>query len=265
MRDIALTLAAALLALSLGSPVPADEASPEASSGFSSVRGLYALFYTTEGSFACRLFEDRAYNNIRNFIDLACGYRTWTDPRTDEERREPYYDGLLIYSVTRNAMLVGGDPLANGLGSPGYHIDDEIHDDLRFDVPGRLGMANLGGQPNTNSGTWFVTAAPLPELDGRYTIIGEVVQGLNVVRRITRVAANRQGRPLEDIVVERIDIIRVLEGGEVVAYERSTSHPFAEVDAIPMAQRLTSGPTWRSGDSEFPLPELPPIYGPLPE
>lgn len=240
---------------------PEGEASAEAD--FSAHRGLYALFYTTEGDFACRLFEDLTYLNVRNFVDLACGYRVWRNPRNGEERREPYYDGLPIYHVTRNAMIVGGDPLANGLGSPGYYIEDEIRPDLTFDLPGRLAMANLGGQPNTNSGTWFVTAAPLPELNGRYTIIGEVVQGMDVVRRISRAEADPTGRPRREILVRRIDIIRVLKNGDVVAHLRSTARPYAEVEQIPAFQRGSDLPLWlreRSASEEFRLPPLPPIY-----
>jgi peptidyl-prolyl cis-trans isomerase A (cyclophilin A) len=281
---ISLRLGAAFLLAGVSAQLPAQGSRPSALEGvqvqpdqpsgeheaaapdedFSSQKGLYALFYTTEGSFACRLFEDEAYQNVRNFIDLACGYRVWKDPRNGEERREPYYDALPIYNVVRNAMIVGGDPLANGTGNPGYFLDDEIRDDLNFDVPGRLAMANLGGRPNTNSGIWFVTGAPLPALNGHYTIIGQVVYGMDVVRRISRADADATGRPTHPIMVNRVDIVRVLDNGQVVSYERSTSRPYAEVDSIPLAQRSADLPIWMRERGEtthrFRLPELPSIY-----
>ncbi|NUP89590.1 MAG: peptidylprolyl isomerase [Candidatus Sumerlaeia bacterium] len=268
MRRLSLTLALlALVPAATAQTLASGEvraASPEGE--FSRVAGLYALFYIGgERSFACRLFEDKTYRNVRNFIDLACGYREWTDPRDGTTRREPYYDGTIVYHVARNAMLVGGDPLANGLGSPGHFVEDEIRPDLTFDLPGRLAMANLGGRPDTNSGTWFVTASPLPELTGRHTIIGEVVQGLDDVIEITRAPADRAGRPLEEILVERVDIVRILERGVVVRYERSTTRPYNEIEGLPMAARTTDLPIWLrpEGSAAIELPPLPPIYGAL--
>jgi peptidyl-prolyl cis-trans isomerase A (cyclophilin A) len=274
-------IAAGLCAVALQLHAPAQQASAEQSveptrpapEDFRRIEGLYALFYTSEGSFACRLFEDLAPNNVANFKDLACGYRVWTDPNTGEKRREPYYDGLLVYRVVPGAMIVGGDPLANGQGNPGYYVDDEIRDDLRFDVPGRLAMANLGGRANTNSGTWFVTLAPVPALDGKYTIIGEVVEGLGAARRISRVPsdlipAEQAHQPREDIRVERIDIVRITPTGEILHHQRSTHRPYAELENVPQAQYAIEPPAWATSSQESPhrvlLPELPPIYGPLP-
>jgi peptidyl-prolyl cis-trans isomerase A (cyclophilin A) len=243
-----------------------DEGAPEFD--LSQARGVYALFYTSEGSFACRLFEEEVYRNVRNFTDLACGYKTWTDPRTGEESHEPYYDGLLIYHTKTNALIVGGDPLANGLGHPGFFVDDEFRDEIRFDRPGRLAMANLGGRPDTNAGTWFITLAPLPDFNDRYTIIGEVVQGLDVVRGISRVPTDVGDRPVTDVSVERIDIVRILSNGDVVHHVRSTRRPYLEVDTIPLALHAVNPPPWAQEGQETPLrvrlPELPPIYGDLP-
>lgn len=251
---VALSLAGANAALAQDREMPVEP-------------GVYALFYTDHGQFACRLFEHEAPQNVRNFIDLACGYKAWTDPRNGEVRRAPYYDELPVYNVSRNAMIVSGDPLSNGQGSPGYFVNDEISPNLDFSQPGRLAMANLRGFTNRNAGTWFITLTPAPQFDGQYTIIGEVVLGMDVVRDISRVEADANGTPQEEPIVNRIDIIRVLRNGEVVLFERSTYRPYADIASMDPLHAATAAPTWASAGnaSTRQLPELPPIYGPLPE
>jgi hypothetical protein len=164
-------------------------------------------------------------------------------------------------------MIAGGDPLANGLGTPGYYVDDEISETQSFARPGMLAMAHYGEQPDTNAGTWFITIAPQPELDGRYTIVGEVVWGMEEVFEISRtdvLGSGTQGRPAEEILLERVDIIRVLSTGEVLAHLRSTTRPLAELEHLPLAARAQGDlPLWLRARNEsihrFRLPALPPL------
>ena len=87
-----------------------------------------------------------------------------------------YYNGLIFHRIIKGFMIQGGDPTATGSGSPGYKFDDEFDPTLKHDKPGILSMANSG--PNTNGSQFFITHSPQPHLDGRYTIFGQVVEGL---------------------------------------------------------------------------------------
>ncbi len=101
-------------------------------------------------------------------------------------------------------MIQGGDPLGNGRGGPGYTFEDEVNGPHRFDQPGRLAMANAG--PNTNGSQFFITQAPTPWLDGKHTIFGQVVGGMEVVDSIAAIDRDPQDRPLEEQVLERVVI-----------------------------------------------------------
>jgi peptidyl-prolyl cis-trans isomerase A (cyclophilin A) len=103
-------------------------------------------------------------------------------------------------------MIQGGDPTGTGTGDPGYRFGDECPPDgPTFNQPGRLAMANAG--PNTNGSQFFITVAETPWLNGRHTIFGQVTDGYEVVESISGVATGPMDRPLEDIVIERIDIV----------------------------------------------------------
>ena len=102
-------------------------------------------------------------------------------------------------------MIQGGDPEGTGRGGPGYQFEDEFPAGApTFDRPGLLAMANAG--PNTNGSQFFVTVAATPRLSGKHTIFGEVTDGMDVVDAISKTATGPQDRPLEDVVIERIEI-----------------------------------------------------------
>ena len=168
---------------------------------------LYAHFTTSEGKFTARLFETEAPNTVANFTGLAEGTKDWTDPRTGRKVKQPYYDGTIFHRVIDEFMIQAGDPLGQGTGGPGYTFGDEFHTKLRHDKPGLLSMVNRG--PNTNGGQFFITLDATPWLDNKHSVLGEVVEGMDVVKKIGGTPTSKPGdRPLKPIAVESVKIER---------------------------------------------------------
>jgi peptidyl-prolyl cis-trans isomerase A (cyclophilin A) len=169
--------------------------------------GTYAKFDTSEGSFTVRLFDKEAPNTVANFVGLAEGTKEWRDPATGEKKKEPYYDGIIFHRVIKGFMIQGGDRLGLGTGGPGYNFADEFHPSLRHSRAGILSMANAG--PNTNGSQFFITLDPTPHLDNRHAVFGEVVEGLDIVKKIGMVPTGRQDRPVTPVVMNHVTISRV--------------------------------------------------------
>jgi len=167
---------------------------------------LTATLRTNRGTVTVRLFPDQAPKTVRNFVELAEGTREWTDPQTRQRTTGKLYDGTIFHRVIPNFMIQGGDPLGTGTGGPGYKFGDEIHPDLRFDRPYLLAMANAG--PGTNGSQFFITTVPTPHLNGKHTIFGEVIEGSDVVDQISKVATGRADRPVDDVVLESVQLDR---------------------------------------------------------
>jgi len=165
-----------------------------------------ATFVTSQGSFTVTLMPEHAPKTVANFVELATGAREWTDPRDGKKRSDPLYAGTIFHRVIDGFMLQGGDPAGTGMGGPGYRFDDECPaDGPTFNQVGRLAMANAG--PGTNGSQFFVTVAETPWLNGRHTIFGQVTEGYDVVERIEKVAKGPQDRPVDDVVLERVEIV----------------------------------------------------------
>jgi peptidyl-prolyl cis-trans isomerase A (cyclophilin A) len=169
--------------------------------------GTYAKFDTSEGSFTIRLFDKEAPNTVANFVGLVEGTKEWRDPSSGQKKTAPYYDGIIFHRVIEGFMIQGGDPLGQGTGGPGYTFADEFHPKRRHDRAGILSMANAG--PNTNGSQFFITLAPTPHLDNRHSVFGEVVSGLDIVKRIGSVPTGRQDRPIRPVVMNKVTIERV--------------------------------------------------------
>jgi peptidyl-prolyl cis-trans isomerase A (cyclophilin A) len=167
---------------------------------------MFAKFKTTEGDFKVRLYDDKAPKTVANFAGLAEGTKEWIDPKSHQKVSRPFYDGLIFHRVIDNFMLQGGCPMGDGRGGPGYQFADEFGPGLRHDRPGLLSMANSG--PNTNGSQFFVTLVPTPWLDNKHAIFGEVVEGMDVVKRIGKTKTGANDRPAPDIVIERVTIER---------------------------------------------------------
>ncbi len=122
------------------------------------------------GQFVVQLFPDKAPKTVNSFVFLA---------------RDGYYDGTTFHRVLEGFMAQGGDPTGTGAGGPGYYFEYEPND-LKFDKPGVVAMANTGAATATNGSQFFITFVPTPQLDGGYTIFGQVIDGMDVVNGITR-------------------------------------------------------------------------------
>jgi peptidyl-prolyl cis-trans isomerase A (cyclophilin A) len=165
---------------------------------------LTATLQTNLGPIKVRLLPDHAPKTVRNFVELAEGAREWTDPETGSATNRRLYDGTVFHRVIVGVMIQGGDPLGNGTGGPGYKFGDEFHPDLAFTRPYLLAMANAG--PGTNGSQFFITTVPTPHLNRRHTIFGEVTEGADVVDKISQVKTDPSDRPLEDVVIESVEI-----------------------------------------------------------
>jgi peptidyl-prolyl cis-trans isomerase A (cyclophilin A) len=165
-----------------------------------------AEFVTSEGNFTVRLFDTEAPGTVANFVGLAEGTKEWTDPRSNQKVKQPYYDGTIFHRVIDGFMIQGGDPLGQGIGGPGYNFADEFHPSLRHSKAGILSMANRG--PNTNGGQFFITLGPTPHLDDRHSVFGEVVSGMDIVRKIGSTPTGDRDRPKKDVVIQTVRIER---------------------------------------------------------
>jgi peptidyl-prolyl cis-trans isomerase A (cyclophilin A) len=164
-----------------------------------------ATFITNRGTFKAKLMPEHAPNTVANFVELATGARAWRDPRDGERKKEPLYDGTIFHRVIDGFMIQGGDPTGTGTGGPGYRFEDECPPGgPRFDRPGLLAMANAG--QDTNGSQFFITVAATPWLQDRHTIFGEVTEGMDVVEAIAKVDTGPGDRPIEDVVLERVEI-----------------------------------------------------------
>ncbi len=167
---------------------------------------MTATLRTNQGDVIVRLFPDHAPKTVRNFVELAEGTREWTDPATRKTGQTKLYDGTIFHRVIPDFMIQGGDPLGTGTGGPGYKFGDEFHPDLSFNRPFLLAMANSG--PGTNGSQFFITTVPTPWLNNKHTIFGEVISGSDIVEAISRVKTGRSDRPVQDVVLESVEIHR---------------------------------------------------------
>jgi len=147
-----------------------------------------ATLQTNHGPIQVELFSEDAPKTVGNFEDLA---------------RKGFYDGLTFHRVIDDFMIQGGCPRGDGTGGPGYTFEDEPNEHRI--ARGALAMANAG--PDTNGSQFFiVTAEACPWLDGKHTVFGQVVEGMDVVDAITALPKDSRDRPSEPVVIERVEL-----------------------------------------------------------
>jgi cyclophilin family peptidyl-prolyl cis-trans isomerase len=176
-----------LICASLGAfaQTPPATAPPLPAAGPQLEDGLYAVFNTQMGTITAKLFEKETPRTVANFVALAKGAKPWKDPKGVMVRR-PLYNNLGFHRVMMDQMIQSGSAVANGDHDCGFTIKGEVRPDLKFDQPGRVAMANTG---SIDSGAcqFFITLVAAAPWDGGYTIFGQVVDGLSVVKEISRV------------------------------------------------------------------------------
>jgi peptidylprolyl isomerase len=153
-------------------------------------RNYTATITTAHGDIVIKLRPDLAPQTVNSFVFLA---------------REGFYDGLTFHRVIPGFVAQGGDPKGDGTGGPGYTVPGEFTDKVQFDKPGIVAMARPGNDVNGNGSQFFITLAPAPNLNGQYTIFGEVVQGQDVVDKITPrdpAQATTPGDTIEKITIQ---------------------------------------------------------------
>lgn len=160
---------------------------------------IYANFKTNLGAFKVELYAKECPETVWNFVNLAEG-------RQETVKSGPFYDGLTFHRIINGFVIQGGCPEGSGRGGPGYRFEDECTPSLRHDSAGILSMANAG--PGTNGSQFFVTLAPTPHLDGRHTVFGKVTEGMDVINKIANVDTGAMDKPVEDVVMEKVEIIR---------------------------------------------------------
>ncbi|MBW1851799.1 MAG: peptidylprolyl isomerase [Deltaproteobacteria bacterium] len=158
-----------------------------------------AVFETSQGTFEVELYAKECPDTVWNFINLAEG-------RQQTERGGNFYDGLTFHRVIKGFVIQGGCPSGNGMGGPGYQFKDEFDSSLTHDSEGVLSMANAG--PGTNGSQFFISLAPTPHLDGRHSVFGKVVSGIDVVRKIGSVQTGPMDKPIEPLVMDKVTIRR---------------------------------------------------------
>ncbi|WP_245539725.1 peptidylprolyl isomerase [Riemerella columbina] len=161
--------------------------------------GVYAKMETSKGDMIIQFFDKEAPVTVANFVGLAEG----KIENKAKKKGEPYYDGIIFHRVIKDFMIQGGDPTGTGMGDPGYKFDDE-RNDLKHEAKGYLSMANSG--PNTNGSQFFITEVATPWLDGRHTVFGKVIKGLEVIDTIADVEKGAQDKPKEDVVIKKVEV-----------------------------------------------------------
>lgn len=151
-----------------------------------------AVIKTNMGTIELELFSKETPKTVENFVGLA---------------NKGYYDGVIFHRVIDNFMIQGGDPTGTGRGGESFwggKFKDEFVPSLKHSEPGILSMANAG--PNTNGSQFFITLVATPWLDGKHTVFGKVINGMEVVKAIGKVPKNQMDRPLKDVVMESVTI-----------------------------------------------------------
>ena len=165
---------------------------------FAPVYGLhFARWDTSMGSFTAEIYEELMPITGGNFINLT---------------NSGFYNGLIFHRVVRGFVIQDGCPNGTGTGGPGYTIQDEYHPSLIHDCAGMLAMAKTA-EPNSAGSQYYITLAPQPHLNGRYSVFGKVVDGLNVVLEIGNVPVNANDKPITPVTINELRLLDLMVEG----------------------------------------------------
>lgn len=169
--------------------------------------GLYAIFNTSMGRITARLYEKDTPVTVENFVALAQGAKATRNPKTGAMVKTPLYNNITFHRVLPGVMIQSGDPTGTGAHNCGFTIRDEILPGLRFDMGDKLAMANTGA-PDSGGCQFFITAGPMREWDGKYTIFGVVVDGQDVVSSIDHAPVHGD-KPVNPVKLINVTIERI--------------------------------------------------------
>ncbi len=184
--------------------------------------GLFADLTTNYGKIVLSLEYDKCPLTVCNFASLAEG-------TMDAGKKGPYYDGLTFHRIIKDFMIQGGCPQGTGTGGPGYKFRDEIDPTLKHTGKGILSMANSG--PSTNGSQFFITHKATPWLDGKHTVFGKVVDGMDIVDKIANLEVGAQDKPKEPVTIQTLKIRRV--GEKAIAFKTGQAAFNALLDNVP--------------------------------
>jgi peptidyl-prolyl cis-trans isomerase A (cyclophilin A) len=166
--------------------------------------GLYAIFKTDFGNFRAQLFEKDTPNTVSTFIGLAQGVQSWRDPQ-GQVVKKPYYNNTAFFRIVQGTMVQAGSPTNDTAYNCGFVIRDEILPGLRF-RSGSIALAN--GGPDTGSCQFFITTGPSVTWDQKYTIFGQVIEGIEVIDKMAKVPVHGEtpvtAPQLISVTIERI-------------------------------------------------------------
>jgi peptidyl-prolyl cis-trans isomerase A (cyclophilin A) len=204
IRWIAIALLGGALVAQTPPAAPANAEQPKPARE----NGLYAVMTTSEGVITMQLFEKETPITVRNFTGLVRGTKAFRDPKTGQMVKRPFYTGVTFHRVIPGFMIQAGDPTGTGGYDAGYTIPDEFVPTLKFDVVGRLAMANIE-EPHTGSTQFFITDSTPQYLNGKHTIFGQVVDGQDVVHKIGAVPRDASDKPKTPIKILSVKLERV--------------------------------------------------------
>ena len=208
--------------------------------------GLYAEFKTNKGVMVAKLEQEKAPITVANFVSLAEGNNTMVN---EKYKKKAFYNGLIFHRIIDKFMIQGGDPLGTGQGNPGYKFNNESHPDLKHDKPGILSMANSG--PNTNGSQFFITEIPKPHLDNGYNVFGELVIGLNIQDSISNVKTDSSNKPIEDVIIEELNIIRKGKLAKNFDAPSIFENHFAEVERLEKEKKERAAAILKATQNQF--------------
>ncbi len=145
---------------------------------------------TNHGTFKIKLYPEEAPKTVAHIKELV---------------GKGFYDGIIFHRIIKDFVIQGGDPTGTGTGGSGKSIPDEFNNNLKHSKKGMVAMAN-SGRPNSQDSQFYITLAPLDFLDGKYTVFGEVIEGLDVITKMGNVQTDRNDRPIEEVKMLKVTL-----------------------------------------------------------
>ncbi|MEK7357191.1 MAG: peptidylprolyl isomerase [Bdellovibrionota bacterium] len=174
---------------------------------------LRAVLRTTMGDITIKLDRINAPQTVAHFVALSRGDKEFIDVKTSKRVKRPFYNGLTFHRVSKGFLIQTGCPFGNGRGGPGdiAMVGDELKPNMLFNRPGLVAMAPMreggtGIQKNSNGSQFFISMAPMPDWDSKFTIFGEVEEGMDVVAKIAAVKVGPTERPIKRVFLGAVDI-----------------------------------------------------------